>query len=131
MAKLAFPQVVAPYRGFVGEVRGWMNRIATWNDRNNATASAIMRNQIQPLIVHLGGFIASVGTGLSLRTSAGAAYTPVRTVAPQADGTVRMGSTELPLISGTKVFAPATTGSYVNGYTFTIVAGAITAVVAS
>ncbi|QIG68452.1 hypothetical protein EVB62_050 [Rhizobium phage RHph_TM33] len=33
--------------------------------------------------------------------------------------------------SGVKVTAPAITGSYVNGYTFTIVGGVITAIVAS
>lgn len=33
--------------------------------------------------------------------------------------------------SGVKVTAPAITGTYVNGYTFTIVGGVITAIVAS
>lgn len=35
------------------------------------------------------------------------------------------------LTSGVKVTAPAITGTYVNGYTFTIVNGAITGIVAS
>lgn len=30
MAKLVFPSVNAPYRGFMGEVRGWLNRTASW-----------------------------------------------------------------------------------------------------
>ena len=41
------------------------------------------------------------------------------------------GSTVKVLESTVKVLAPATTGTYVNGYTFTIVNGVITAVVAS
>lgn len=40
-------------------------------------------------------------------------------------------STQKVIVSGVKVLAPATTGAYVNGYTFTIVNGNITAVVAS
>lgn len=40
-------------------------------------------------------------------------------------------STQVTLTSGTKVLAPAVTGTYVNGYTFTIVNGVITAIVAS
>lgn len=56
-------------------------------------------------------------------------------VAATADLTSLVGSTGVAtqkvLSSGVKVTAPAITGSYVNGYTFTIVDGAITAIVAS
>ncbi|AGC35623.1 hypothetical protein RHEph03_gp056 [Rhizobium phage RHEph03] len=40
-------------------------------------------------------------------------------------------STSVVVASGVKVTAPAITGSYTNGYTFTIVGGVITAIVAS
>ena len=39
--------------------------------------------------------------------------------------------TKLLVTSGVKVLGPAITGSYVNGYTLTIVGGAVTAIVAS
>jgi len=130
MAKLVFPRVAAPYRGFVGEVRGWMNRIATWSDRVDATGKALMVQQLLPLAVKLGGYIFTLGA-VSIRDYLGVAYNPVRTGTLQADGTIRLFSTDLPLRSGTKVLMPAATGSYTNGYTFTIVNGAITAVVAS
>lgn len=42
-----------------------------------------------------------------------------------------VGSNQRILTSAVKVTAPAATGTYTNGYTFTIVNGAITAVVAS
>ena len=41
------------------------------------------------------------------------------------------GSTVRVVQSGVKVTAPAISGSYVNGYTFTIVNGVVTAIVAS
>lgn len=34
MAKLVFPSVNAPYRGFMGEVRGWLNRTASWLEKS-------------------------------------------------------------------------------------------------
>lgn len=40
-------------------------------------------------------------------------------------------STQIKVSSGVKVTAPAITGTYVNGYTFTIVGGVVTAIVAS
>ncbi|QIG73213.1 hypothetical protein [Rhizobium phage RHph_I40] len=40
-------------------------------------------------------------------------------------------STSVVIASGVKVTAPAITGSYVDGYTFTIVNGVITGIVAS
>lgn len=134
MAKLAFPQVVAPYRGFVGEVRGWMNRIATWSDRVDAAGKAVMATQIRPLVEKLSGILLTVGVGnVALHNYQGNAYTPARTLEVVGGATphVRMYTTALPLTSGTKVLMPAATGSYTTGYTFTIVNGAITAVVAS
>lgn len=130
MAKLVFPSVGTPYRGFIGELRGWFNRIASYAERSPDAAAVIM-TQVSVLATKLGGFAAATGATLALRNYLGTAYTPARTVTAQADGTVRMGSTTLPLISGTKVLMPQATGSWVDGYTFTIVNGAVTAVVAS
>ena len=40
MAKLVFPAVGKPYRGFIGEVRGWFNRIASYvEDQPSATTA--------------------------------------------------------------------------------------------
>lgn len=46
-------------------------------------------------------------------------------ISPSLPGTQRI------VTSGVKVTAPAITGTYVNGYTFTIVGGVITGIVAS
>lgn len=48
MAKLVFPSVKAPYRGFAGEVRGWLNRIASYTDRS-PDAKAVLAAQIKAL----------------------------------------------------------------------------------
>ncbi|AUZ94749.1 hypothetical protein HOR97_gp43 [Agrobacterium phage Atu_ph03] len=48
MAKLVFPSVKAPYRGFAGEVRGWLNRIASYTDRS-PDAKAVLADQIKVL----------------------------------------------------------------------------------
>lgn len=99
MAKLVFPSVKAPYRGFVGEVRGWFNRIASYVEKSPA-ANAEVNKQIVPLLNKLG-------------------------YVPTIPGNQRL------ITSAVKVTAPATTGTYVDGYTFTIANGVITAVVAS
>ena len=99
MAKLVFPSVNAPYRGFVGEVRGWFNRIASFAEKS-PDAKAVINTQLGVLATDL-GFVQPIAT--NQRT----------------------------LTSGVKVTAPAITGTYVNGYTFTIVGGNITAIVAS
>lgn len=129
MAKLVFPGAGSPYRGFVGEVRGWLNRIASFAEKSPGAVATLVA-QLNVLATKLGSQVVTAGN-MALRNYTGAAYTPARTVALQTDGTVRLSATELPLISGTKVLMPAASGSYVNGYTFTIVNGAVTAVVAS
>lgn len=48
MAKLVYPAVGKPYRGFVGEVRGWFNRIASYvEDQPGATTA--LNTQIEVL----------------------------------------------------------------------------------
>lgn len=99
MAKLVFPSVGKPYRGFVGEVRGWFKRIASWAE-NSPGGKAVVNTQIAAL----------------------AAYTGYTQALP---------STSVEVKSGVKFTAPAITGTYVNGYTATVVNGVITALVAS
>jgi hypothetical protein len=101
MAKLVFPSVNAPYRGFVGEVRGWLNRTASWLEKSPG-GKATLESQIKAFVT-------------------------------QTDLTVTdpLPSTQKIIVSGTKVTAPEITGTYVDGYTFTIVDGTITAIVAS
>lgn len=99
MAKLVFPGVGAPYRGFVGEVRGWLNRIASFVENSPGAATPI--NAQLAVLLDETGYVPTVPGNQKLLTTA------------------------------VKVLAPATTGSYVDGYTFTIVDGEITAVVAS
>lgn len=99
MAKLAFPSVSAPYRGFAGEIRGWFNRIASFAEKSPA-AKAVINSQLAVLATNLGYVQAIPGTQKLLTTAV-------------------------------KVNAPAVTGTYVNGYTFTISGGNITAIVAS
>lgn len=41
MSRLVFPSVGAPYRGFVGEVRGWFQRIASSVEKSPGSAAAI------------------------------------------------------------------------------------------
>lgn len=99
MAKLVFPSVKSPYRGFMGEVRGWLNRIASYVD-NSPGAKVEVAKQLEPLLTYV-GYVPTIPGNQKLITST------------------------------VKVTAPAVTGTYVNGYTFTITNGNITAIVAS
>lgn len=49
MAKVNYPSVGAPYRGFTGEVRGWLNRIASYVD-DCPDAKAAIGAQIDALV---------------------------------------------------------------------------------
>ncbi len=99
MAKLVFPGVGAPYRGFIGELRGWFQRIASYVERSPGAAAAI--NSQIGVLAGKTGYV-----------------TPIPSTSKRID-------------SGAKVAGPAVTGTYTNGYTFTIVNGNITAIVAS
>ena len=48
MAKLVFPSVGKPYRGFVGECRGWFKRIASWAE-NSPGGKAVVNTQLAVL----------------------------------------------------------------------------------
>lgn len=101
MAKLVFPSVNAPYRGFMGEVRGWLNRMASWVEKSPG-GKATLQAQVK-------AFADQAGLDVS---------TPIP-------------STSKVIASSTKYLAPAITGTYINGYTFTITDGNIVAIVAS
>ena len=134
MAKLVFPSVGAPYRGFVGEVRGWFQRIASYAVKSPGSL-ATLRAQADVLLSALDGRAVAIGQALSLRNYAGTALTPAETVTLINSGagelTARLASNALLAKSGTKFTIPAPTGSYVNGITLTIVNGAVTAAVLS
>lgn len=53
MAKLEFPAVGAPYRGFIGEVRGWFNRIASFYEKSPGSETAL-NSQIAVLAAETG-----------------------------------------------------------------------------
>lgn len=53
MAKLVFPGVGAPYRGFIGEVRGWLNRIASYVE-NSPGAISVINSQLDVLAAETG-----------------------------------------------------------------------------
>jgi len=93
MAKLVFPGVGAPYRGFIGEVRGWVNRIATYHDRQSG-ATANLVATLRPLMTKLGVTFTSdlpatskvvangsTQTGVTMTGTAGAGKTATFTVA--------------------------------------------------
>lgn len=53
MAKLTYPAVGKPYRGFIGEVRGWFNRIASFTD-NSEDSKSVLNTQIAVLAAKTG-----------------------------------------------------------------------------
>lgn len=131
MAKLAFPQCTAPYRGAIGEFRFYLQRMATFRDESSG-AVADLRNMVATFLGYIGSALVTGGTNLTVSDASGTTQaTPLVTA---ADGTVTSAiipTTSKIIKSTVKVIMPAATGSYVNGYTFTIVNGAITAAVAS
>lgn len=68
-----------------------------------------------------------------IQNSAGAAVTSagVATVAAGVLSNVKLPATIAAVTNTVKVLAPAITGTWTNGYTFTVAAGVITAIVAS
>lgn len=44
MANLVFPATKAPYRGFVGEIRGWLRRIASYVEQSPASGPIISQH---------------------------------------------------------------------------------------
>lgn len=133
MAKLVFPSVGAPYRGFVGEVRGWLSRIASYSERQAGAIPSLVA-QINVLAVKLGSAVVTTAQTLSLRNYLGSVFTPsiaTSVVVTGGAATIRLPSTVIPAQSGVLVPIPAPTGSYVSGITLTIVNGAVTAAVLS
>lgn len=91
MSKLVFPAVGAPYRGVIGEVRGWFNRIASYAEKSPG-AVAPLNTQLAVLATKLGFTPAlpatsktvsngSTQTGVTMTGTAGAGKTATFTVA--------------------------------------------------
>lgn len=91
MAKLSFPVASAPYRGFIGEIRGWFNRIASFLEKSPGSATTINAHlqtlatktgfvQTQPATKQLISNGQAV-TGVTLTGTAGAGKTATFTVA--------------------------------------------------
>lgn len=53
MSNLVFPGVGSPYRGFVGEIRGWFRRIATYAEKS-PQSKAVINTQLAILAANLG-----------------------------------------------------------------------------
>lgn len=58
MAKLVFPSVGKPHRGYLGEVRGWLRNIATYLDRQPGAKAAVA--------LHIGAFNTQMGMPIAL-----------------------------------------------------------------
>lgn len=41
MANVKFPSAKSPHRGFAGELRGWLNRVASYVDRSPDGAAMV------------------------------------------------------------------------------------------
>lgn len=61
MAKLVFPATKAPYRGFVGETRGWFRTIASYAQKHPRAAVALQA-QVAVLSTYLAAVAATVPT---------------------------------------------------------------------
>lgn len=72
------------------------------------------------------------GATVNVTNSAGTAVAGTETATVVAGAlTVKLASTVAPVVNGVKLVLPNITGTWVNGFTFTVVAGVITAIVAS
>ena len=128
MSKIVFPGAGAPYRGFVGEVRGWLQRIGSFAEKAPGSIPTLIAQVNAFTFAALGkAYTIAFGAAIGLRNSAGSVYAPTMSVTLSGTTDVlphfRMPSTSFPFQSGTKITIPAPTGTYVNGITFTIVAG--------
>lgn len=53
MAKLTFPSVGSPYRGFIGELRGWLRTVASYAEKSPGAKTAI-NTQLAVLAAYTG-----------------------------------------------------------------------------
>lgn len=122
MAKLTFAQVGAPYRGAIGEFQFYMKRFASYLDKSAGAASDLLKT--------IKAYFDYAGTVFTVKDTSTQSATG--TLAVNGAGLdVALPTTAKIIKSGVKVTMPQASGSYVNGYTFTVVNGAITAAVAS
>lgn len=141
MSRLIFPSVLPasiPYRGFVSEVRTWLQRIASWVEKNGPESSTEIGRQVAVLTAIVGTGSATqalVSNGAALpqvsdgTNAANGRVTAVATVAASAVSNVQLVSTSKIVKSG--VLYPVSGGSGVAAasavsITPTVVAGVIT-----
>lgn len=79
MSKLVFPAAGAPYRGFIGEVRGWLQRIGSFYEKSTGSKADLVA-QLNVLVKALGGTQAIVTSGTVI-TATGTGTTATITVA--------------------------------------------------
>lgn len=139
---IAFPSVLAPaYKGFVSGLRTYLNQVHRHVTRSPGSKADVGR-QISAVMNDLGivptllpnQFVIQNADTLpgQIKNSAGAqASSGVAFVAAGALTEIRLAATDTIVKSTVKVVMPAITGSYVNGYTFTVANGVITGGVAS
>lgn len=129
MAKLTFPSVARPYISSLSAVRTVLLSWARLVDLSPSLA-APLREQIATLMTYIGG--SAAGSSITILDAAGT--TDTSTIQKNGAGlvtSVTHPGTSKVVKSTVKFLAPATTGSYVNGYTLTIANGVVTAIVAS
>ena len=81
-------------------------------------AAVVTNNQVMPMATNAGAIVSATGASLSVAANGVISF-------------VRPSSAIYPVFTGTKIIMPQATGTYVNGYTFTVAGGVITAIVAS
>jgi len=142
MARITFPSsAVAAYKGAVSEMRSMLSRWGGRIDRSPGLGvelgkqiSAFMNAYaIAPVLAATQVVISNAQSGIAVANSASVAIAGTHTadVAGGALTRIRLATTVAPVVSGVKVTMPNVTGTYVNGITFTVVNGVITAAVAS
>ncbi len=140
MAKITWPSLgaVVAYDGNVSTLRTGLTRIASWVEKSPA-AKAVVGTHLSALLNYLAitptlpatQAIVSNAQTLTITDAAARSALATETVAGGAITSSVLPGTSALINSTVKFTAPAITGSYVNGYTLTIAAGVVTAIVAS
>lgn len=142
MAKIVYPSSAVPaYKGIVSELRSRLNWFASRIDRAPAAAAEIGKQisaflnaySITPTLPSTQAIIANGQAPIPISNSAGVGVVGSHTadVANNSVTRIRLSSGIAPVRDTVKVIMPQVTGSYTNGYTFSVTAGVITGAVAS
>ncbi len=141
MAKITWPSIGvagAPYDGNITWLRTFLTAVASWAEKSPG-AKAVIGTQISAVLNYLSitptlpatQAIVSNAQTLTITDAAARSALATETVAANAITSSVLPGTSAIINSTVKFTAPAITGSYVNGYTLTIAAGVVTAIVAS